>query len=190
MSVDIHPATTERVPDLAAVLGRSFVDDPMIAWPIGPDQLDLATSMFRFFNESYVGRGWLWEAGSGEGVAAWLPPGYEGEMMDVDRAVRPLLGENAARQGEFWEWIAKNFPSDPFWYLDYIAVDAERRGSGVGTALIEHGLAFARRDRVPAFLETGRPGNVPYYERRGFRTYLDEDAPKGGPHIWFMRFDP
>ena len=56
--------------------------------------------------------------------------------------------------------------------------------------MIEHGLAFARRDRVPAFLETGRPGNVPYYERRGFRTYLDEDAPNGGPHIWFMRFDP
>ena len=63
-------------------------------------------------------------------------------------------------------------------------------GIGVGSALIEHGLAFARRDGTPAFLETGRPGNVPYYERRGFRTYLDEDAPNGGPHIWFMRFDP
>jgi GNAT superfamily N-acetyltransferase len=190
MSISIELAGPDRVDDLAALLGRSFVDDPMIVWPIGPDQLDRATSMFRIFNGGYVGRGWLWEAGSGLGVAAWLPPGYENEMMDLDRAVRPLLGDDGGRQGEFWDWIAENFPREPFWYLDYIAVDAERRGSGVGTALIEHGLAFARRDGTPAFLETGRSGNVPYYERRGFRTYLDEDAPNGGPHIWFMRFDP
>jgi GNAT superfamily N-acetyltransferase len=69
-------------------------------------------------------------------------------------------------------------------------VGAEQRGSGIGTALIEHGLGFARRDGVTAFLETGRPGNVAYYERRGFRTFLDGDAPDGGPHIWFMRADP
>jgi predicted N-acetyltransferase YhbS len=81
-------------------------------------------------------------------------------------------------------------PSRTVLVLDYIAVDTQRRGSGIGTALIEHGLAFARRDGVTAFLETGRPGNVPYYEGRGFRTYLDEDAPNGGPHIWFMRWDP
>jgi predicted N-acetyltransferase YhbS len=89
-----------------------------------------------------------------------------------------------------WEWIADNFLDEPFWYLDHIGVDADHRGGGVGTALIQHGLAFAERDGVPAFLETGRPGNVAYYERRGFRTITDADAPGGGPHIWFMRYDP
>ena len=32
--------------------------------------------------------------------------------------------------------------------------------------------------------------NVGYYERFGFHTVVDEDAPDGGPHIWFMRRDP
>ena len=186
----VEHATADPVPALAGLLGRAFVDDPMIVWPIGQDQLDVVTTMFRTFNDAYVGRGWLWEAGDGDGVAAWVPPGHDDDMMEVDRAVRPSLENLGTRHGELWDWIAERFPREPFWYLDYIAVDTQRRGSGIGTALIEHGLAFARRDGVTAFLETGRPGNVPYYERRGFRTYLDEDAPNGGPHIWFMRCDP
>jgi GNAT superfamily N-acetyltransferase len=188
--VAIERATCERVPDLAELLGRAFVDDPMIAWPFGADRLDLVTEFFRVFDEGIAANGWLWEAGDGDGVAAWIPPGSETEMMDIDRALRHLLEGAQQRHGELWEWIAERFPNEPFWYLDHIAVEAEERGSGIGTALIEHGLAFARRDRVTAFLETGRPENVPYYERRGFRTYLDEDAPNGGPHIWFMRSDP
>ncbi len=30
----------------------------------------------------------------------------------------------------------------------------------------------------------------PIYERSGFRVVEDVDAPDGGPHIWFMRWDP
>jgi hypothetical protein len=45
------------------------------------------------------------------------------------------------------------------------------------------------RPGVGAFLSTGTPGNVPIYERCGFRVIEEADAP-GGPHIWFMRADP
>jgi predicted N-acetyltransferase YhbS len=60
----------------------------------------------------------------------------------------------------------------------------------VGAALIEFGLARARRDPAGVFLETGTPDNVPYYKRFGFRVVDDGDAPGGGPHMWFMRWDP
>jgi ribosomal protein S18 acetylase RimI-like enzyme len=190
VAVEIHLATPDRVDDLAALLGRTFADDPMIVWPFGPDRVELVTAFFKAFNDGIAAQGWLWEAGDAEGVAAWIPPGSETTMMEIDRSVRPILAESKARHGEMWEWIADHFPPEPSWYLDHIAVDPDRRRSGTGTALIEHGLAFARRDGVPAFLETARAGNVGYYERRGFVTYLDEDAPGGGPHIWFMRYDP
>ncbi len=115
-------------------------------------------------------------------------------MMEIDRELRPEVAAYTDDGGKkyevMWEWIAGNFPGEPFWYLDHIAVEADQRGSGVGTALIQHGLAFADRDGVPAFLETGRPENVAYYERRGFRTTSDGSIPGGGPHIWFMRYDP
>ena len=186
----IRPATPDRVPELADLLGRAFVDDPMLVWPFGEDRLDAVTAFFRTFDEQIATLGWLWEAGEGDGVAAWIPPGSDEAMMDIDRGMRPMLADARARHHELWEWIAERFPEEPAWYLDHIAVDRERRGDGIGTALIRHGRAFADRDGVPAFLETGRPGNVAYYERLGFRTYLDEDAPGGGPHIWFMRSDP
>jgi GNAT superfamily N-acetyltransferase len=186
----IERATPQQVPALAAMLGASFADDPMLVWPFGAGKTEMITNFFRAFDEQIVELGWLWEGGDGLGVAAWIPPGSDEAMMDIDRAIRPTLVGAESRHSEMWEWIAEQFPDGPFWYLDHIAVKAESRGSGLGAALIQHGLAFADRDGVPAFLETGRPGNVGYYERRGFRTVSDADAPGGGPHIWFMRYDP
>jgi hypothetical protein len=52
------------------------------------------------------------------------------------------------------------------------------------------GLASADRAGIPAWLETSKATNAAYYEHFGFRTVVDEDAPGGGPHIWFMRHDP
>jgi hypothetical protein len=52
------------------------------------------------------------------------------------------------------------------------------------------GLSLADRDGVPSWLETSKSENARYYEAFGFRTVADEDAPGGGPHIWFMRRDP
>jgi GNAT superfamily N-acetyltransferase len=190
MPVSIARATPDRVPDLATLLGRAFADDPMLVWPFGPGRTDVITDFFRAFDERIAALGWLWEAGRGLGVAAWIPPGRDDAMLHIDRTIRPTLVGAEARHGELWEWIAGNFPDEPFWYLDHIAVKADHRGSGLGAALIGHGLAFADRDGVPAFLETGRPENVGYYEHRGFRTVSDADAPEGGPHIWFMRYDP
>ena len=190
MLAPIVPAGTDRVPALAKLLGEAFVDDPMLVWPFGADGIDVVTDFFRTFDERIAALGWLWEVGNALGVAAWIPPGSDQAMMDIDRSMRPTLAAGEARHEEMWEWIADHFPEEPFWYLDHIAVRAEQRGTGLGAALIRHGLDFADRDGVPAFLETGRPGNVAYYERRGFRTVADDDAPGGGPHIWFMRYEP
>lgn len=188
-SVPIVQATTERVPHLAELLGSAFTDDPMLVWPFGIGRTELVTNFFSAFDERLAALGWLWEAGSGLGVAAWIPPGSDEVMMEVDRSIRPTLDSAGARHADMWEWIAENFLREPFWYLDHLAVAAEHRGTGLGAALIRHGLDFADRDGVPAFLETARPGNVAYYERRGFRTIAEGDAPGGGPHLWFMRYD-
>lgn len=190
MSVPIARATADRIPDLAVLLGHAFADDPMLVWPFHGSELAPITNFFRAFDEEIAGLGWLWEAGDGLGVAAWIPPGGDEAMLTIDRAIRPTLVGAEDRHAEMWEWIAEHFPDEPFWYLDHIAVDAANRGNGIGAALIQHGLAFADRDGVPAFLETGRPENVGYYERRGFETISHDDAPGGGPHIWFMRYDP
>jgi ribosomal protein S18 acetylase RimI-like enzyme len=195
MTVPVTRASVDRVPDLAHLLGRAFFDDPMIRWPMmdGAGE-EVVIEYFHAFDRRIAEHGWLWEAGDGLGVAAWIPPGSNEVVMDFDRELRPLLAQatddDGARYDTMWKWIADTLPDEPYWYLEHLAVDRTHRNAGVGSALIDHGLAFAKNDGVAAALETARPANVSYYEHRGFRTYADADVPGGGPHIWFMRSDP
>ena len=173
------------------MLGRAFDDDPMFIWPFGATATGAhAHDFFLAFDERLSALGWLWATAGDQGVAAWIPPGEDRTMMDIDRELRPsiatLAPDGGARYEAMWEWIASMLPDEPFWYLDHLAVASTARRAGLGTSLIEHGCALADRDGVPAFLETGRPENVGYYERRGFEVVADEDIPGGGPHIWFM----
>jgi ribosomal protein S18 acetylase RimI-like enzyme len=184
-----------RVPQLAALLGRAFADDPMFLWPLGAGPIaPKAEAFFLAFDERLAELGWLWATLDDAGVAGWVPPGHDAAMMDIDRALRPAIArvtdDGGVRYEAMWEWIASKLPAEPFWYLDHLAVEAGRRSGGLGTALIQHGLAFADRDGVPAFLETARPENVGYYERRGFRLVEEGDVPGGGPHLWFLRYEP
>ncbi len=144
MSEPIVQASPERVPALAELLGRAFTDDPMLVWPFGAEQTEAITDFFRAFDEQIAALGWLWEAGPGLGVAAWIPPGSDQVMMDIDRSMRPTLAAAGSRHEEMWEWIADNFPREPFWYLDHIAVDAGASGHGPGSGADPKGTGLRR----------------------------------------------
>ena len=50
------------------------------------------------------------------------------------------------------------------------ASDPAHQGTGIGTALLEPVLATCDRDGVPAYLESSKEANVPYYERFGWKV--------------------
>jgi ribosomal protein S18 acetylase RimI-like enzyme len=193
--IEIRRATRERVPALAAMLARAFSDDPMIAVSIASD--DREERMRRFFtliDEDWAALGALFEVGDAHGAAAWLPPGHSEALADQNaakqEAFHALSPDGGVKHDALWDWIEEEMPDEPVWYLDQIGVDPDRQGTGIGSALITFGLDRARADEVPAFLETAIAANVGYYERFGFRVTLHDDAPLGGPHIWFMRWEP
>jgi ribosomal protein S18 acetylase RimI-like enzyme len=196
MAVEISQAGPERVQRLVEVLARSFADDPIIRWPFPTDgsHEEQCRELFRILDEPFAETGWLWEAGDAAGVALWVPPDGEARFLEIELesrdAIDAMTEDDGVRYRAFWDWIEDHLPTEPHWFLDHLAVAPEQRGEGLGTALVELGVGFARRDEAPAFLETARPGNVGYYERLGFRVVADEHAPGGGPRLWFMRFDP
>jgi len=188
----ITRAAPERLQTLAGVLGRAFIDEAMIQWPMGGGaSVEQITTLFAFLYEGAIEQGFVHEAGDGEGVAVWVPPGGGAVLLEADVAAKdrygPLVPDGGDRYESLWSWVAERLPDDPLWYLDAIAVDPSRQGAGVGGALVRHGLSLAERDGVGAFLETSVERNVTYYERFGFRVIDEGDAPGGGPHIWFMR---
>lgn len=189
VAVEITRASPDRLTPLASVLGRSFVVEPMLRWSLG-DHGDIAerfTSYFAHALERLIPLGMVWEAGSADGAAVWIPPDGAVDWGEVEE----LTLDGGRRYSVFWEWVGtRRIPDEPLWHLSAVAVEPGARRRGIGSALIEHGLALARADRVGALLETGNPRNVAYYETFGFRVADGSEAPEEGPRIWIMRRDP
>ena len=191
VTIEVVPAGTERVEPLSEVFARSFADDPIARWPLPSDGVEeRVRTNFLQFGGGFAELGMLHEAGDGAGVAAWVPPGATERMVEMEIGTRAAIAatttDEGARYFAMWDWIEAMVPDVPQWYLDLIAVAPERRGEGIGAALIRWGLERARADGVPAVLETAQPDNVALYEHFGFRVVLEGDVPGGGPHIWFM----
>ena len=193
--IEVEPAAPDRLSALAPVFGRAFVDEPMMRWPMGAsaEVVDRFTCCFAYFLERVLELGIVWEAGDAHGAAVWVPPeaseGWKAHPWNQQR-IGALADDGGCRYDAFWDWVGSHSPAEPLWQLDSIAVEPAAQGRGLRAALIMAGLAQARAHGVGAHLSTGTPRNVSIYGRCGFRVVEDLDAPDGGPHIWFMRWDP
>jgi GNAT superfamily N-acetyltransferase len=197
VTIDIRRATPECVDHLAVVLGRALTSEPMISWPFrgrSDPEPDRATTLFGILLRPYVDAGVVWGDAEGRGCAAWIPPGrlevFESVDVAARAAIRPVTDDDGARYAVFWDWIGDHMPDEPVWFLDMVGVDPPHQGRGIGAAVISSGLERSRETGIPAFLQTGNPRNVPYYERFGFRVVDEGDAPEGVPPVWFMRREP
>jgi GNAT superfamily N-acetyltransferase len=194
--VPVRPAAPSEIPQLAGVLARAFAADPMVRWPMVSDD-DLPArirTMFEIVDTGFAGEGWIYTAGEGLGVMSLMPPASAEREREVAVAIAPALAALTPDLGEryerFWAWIGSLLPPEPHWLLDQLAVEPAAQGQGIGGAMLRFAIDGADRQGLPVCLETGVPGNLPLYERFGFRTLREADAPDGGPRIWFMRRDP
>ena len=193
--IEIRPAEERDLATVARLFGASFIDDPMLRWPFPANTtIDDLTALFAILLDVYWPLHVVSLTDDLAGAAVWLPPQEAERFAEIEAPTRdlihPLTDDGGARYGSFWDWLGLHVPDEPCWFLDIVAVDATARGQGYGRRLIEHGLVRAHTEGLPAFLETGRPDNVPMYEHLGFRVIERADAPAGGPTVWFMRADP
>ncbi len=193
--VEISRAGNFRLASLASVFARAFVDDPMMRWSLlgRREPQELLKQCFTYFLQSAVDLGLVWEAGDARGAAVWIPPDSSAGWVEhpwSQPRILELSDDGGGRYESFWDWIDSRIPDEPLWLLDSIAVDPQVQGQGYGRALIEMGQSKAGATGCGAILSTGTERNVSIYTRCGFRVVDHVDAPDGGPHIWFMRWDP
>jgi GNAT superfamily N-acetyltransferase len=193
VAVEITQAGGDRLATLASVMGRAFVTEPMLRWPLGDGHglEERCVRCFELFLPNLIEHGLVWEAGDGVGAAVVIPP----DKTDVWAAAQlnPAmheLAEDAERHDAFWEWVESKIPDERLWHWDSLGVEPRMQGRGIGSALTAFVVGLTAADKTGVVLETGTARNVSLYERFGFRVVEEADAPGGGPHVWFMRRDP
>jgi ribosomal protein S18 acetylase RimI-like enzyme len=77
-------------------------------------------------------------------------------------------------------------PSKQHWYLFVLGVAPERQRQGLGTTLLQSGLARVDAAKQPCYLETTNEKAVPYYQRFGFATVGEEMSPRRNLRYWPM----
>jgi GNAT superfamily N-acetyltransferase len=78
-------------------------------------------------------------------------------------------------------------PERPYWYLGVLGTHPSAQGRGYAQAVMAPVFTIADGEGLDCWLETSKPRNTDFYERRGFVERIAVDIPDGGPPTWWMR---
>lgn len=197
--------TRRHVEETGEMLARAFHDDPPSVW-LFPDEEKrrralrdnsiVATRYGLQYGEVYS------TPGASDGAAIWLTA--DDPMPSIRRMLRVGFGHVVSSPFRFgfgvfsrflamldqMEKLHKRDVPARHWYLMTLGVDPARQGQGVGSTLIQPGLARADRDRVACYLETAKEINVKFYRKHGFEVVREVELAGGGPPLWTMKRDP
>jgi GNAT superfamily N-acetyltransferase len=196
VTAQARPARKEDVGELSRTLARAFYDDPVMIWLL-PDEKRRIGQLGRLFatmtRHHHLAHGGVEVARDGPGIGAaalWDPPNQWQETRRGQLAMTPtfirVFGARSMRGRAVQELMKRAHPEEPHWYLAVIGSDPTVRGQGFGQALMRSRLDRVDAEYCPAYLESSKPENVPYYERFGFRVTREIELPDGGPTMWAM----
>ncbi|HXB47406.1 MAG TPA: GNAT family N-acetyltransferase [Streptosporangiaceae bacterium] len=195
----VRPAVIADLHNAVGVMARAFHDDPVMAW-IFPDEAMRRRRLPPFFTSAIRGN---MRQGNTEvmvtgdqvlGCAIWLAPGtwrppLRRQLIALPSAILRLRSRLAVASTTYGALLAVH-PERPHWYLSGIGTDPPVQGSGIGGALMRSRLARCDAGRQPAYLESSKESNVPFYEQHGFRVTRELTVPGGGPAFWLMWREP
>ncbi len=196
----VRPFARADLRRAVATLARAFADDPVMRW-IFPDDRMRHLRLPRFFAVTLRGTSLRHEgtevAVSGAsvlGCAIWVPPGawrpsgwqQLASLAQFTWALRSRLGVAT----DTYAKLIEAHPHQPHWYLSGIGTDPSVQGTGVGSGLMRSRLARCDAAGLPAYLESSKESNVPFYRSHGFSVTRELTIPHGGPTLWLMWREP
>jgi ribosomal protein S18 acetylase RimI-like enzyme len=196
----VRQAHKDDVRGLSSTLARAFYDDPVMMWLL-PGQRARTARLRRLFatmtRHHHLARGGVEVACDGTAIGAaalWDPPNQwqetrRGQLMMSPTFIR-VFGLRSAQGQAVQELMKRAHPEEPHWYLAVIGSDPAVRGKGFGQALMRSRLDRCDAEYCPAYLESTKRENVPYYQRFGFTVTREIVLPDGGPTMWAMWREP
>ena len=193
----VRPATAADLPALGRALAAAFDDDPFWEW-LTPDRTRYRRAAPAFFERDAA----LRMAAPGEvlvddqlrGAAIWCAPAaWRSSAADAARIAVPslrLFGTRTVHGVKAMRALERApTPHPHHWYLSVLGTDPAHQGHGVGSALIRAVTDRCDEQGLPAYLESSKESNVPFYARHGFEV-VEELPVAGGPSMWPMWREP
>ena len=191
----VRPAAAREHRAIARCLGRAFHDDPVAEYlfPDARTRVRRYAAFCRFALGLLAPHGRVHTCGDVAGAALWQAP-------EPPRPSRLALFRNTlslalhtrgafSRAAALGELTFRSHPREPHWYLAIIGTAPELRGRGLGSALLRETLRTCDDTGRPAYLESSKASNVPFYESHGFAVVAELSLP-GGPTLWPMYRSP
>jgi GNAT superfamily N-acetyltransferase len=178
---------------MVATLTDAFHHDPTWSWAF-PDPVARPHQYRKWwglFVDGALRYDVSWLADDGAAVAVWLPPGGS-ELSDeqaetVEPLLRELVGPHADAVLELFHRFDDAHPNDePHYYLTLLGTRSDRRGEGLGMALLRHCLDQWDAEGVPSYLESSNPANDRRYQALGYERVGEFRGPGDGPVVASM----
>ena len=191
-------ATSTDVEPVADALVRAFDDDPLMMYLFRSEEGRRKKSRLFFVSdarraiEKGKGRVVTNDDGGAKGGAIWFAPDqWRTGGMELLGQIPMLfrMGLETPRALTVLNLVEKVHPKEPHWYLAVLGTDPEYQGKGIGSALMAPVLSKCDEDGIPAYLESSKERNLPFYERHGFKVTRELQI-KNGPSLWPMWRDP
>jgi GNAT superfamily N-acetyltransferase len=191
--MQVRRATRSDIPAAVETISTAFQGDPMWGWAF-PDPLQRPAQFRRWWNlyvTSAARYAWTWLADDAAAVATWIPPGgtelTDEEEASIEPLLRELIGPWADTVLQGLHRFDEAHPHDePHYYLSLLGTRPDRRGEGLGMALLREALAAIDDEGMPAYLESSNPINNRRYERAGFTDIGVIAMPGDGPLVTRM----
>jgi GNAT superfamily N-acetyltransferase len=178
---------------VAATLAGAFRDDPAWSWVFadpGTREAHLR-EVWALLLAGAVDYGWVSMTQGAEAATLWIPPGRPElagpESARIGLLFHELLGADLGRGDALMERFATARPGGPdHYYLSLFGTRPDRRGRGIGMALLAADLARIDEDGEPAYLESTNAANLERYRSVGFVDHGGFTLPDGGPTVTTM----
>jgi GNAT superfamily N-acetyltransferase len=188
----------DEVSPVVEMLTRAFDDDPVSVFMMGTSDSRRAKGLRTFFRiqmlATYLRIGHVYSDPDHRSASLWTPPDAPRPGLRDLIALAPMLRfildrrftDKMALLGE----VERRRPREPHWYLGVLGTDPDWQGKGYGSRSLKPVLQRCDAEGTPAYLESSKETNVPFYERHGWKVTGKAHAPHGGPTLWLMWRDP
>ena len=173
------------------VVAQAFVDDPLLQWmfPDESTRVESTAAWMGLIVEEYILHARVDTVEiDGEIVAAalWRIPGDarlpHPEHPSLPGLLAALVGnERQLAIGNALRAFSAVRPTEPFAYLQFLAVSPPHQGRGLGREVIRPGVDAAAAAGFGVHLETTNPRNLSFYRSLGFQVTTELTLEVDGP---------